>query len=110
MQFQTCRIIVIKMNYSLLEKILLRFWSASCYYVCKVESRSFKPLLYWSFSSVHPLQNFPFGNSSDHENCNMKFPLNTFSDQITIYQISFEIFTSASNKLSIWLFPFFNEM
>ena len=40
----------------------------------------------------------------------MKFPLNTFSDQITIYQISFEIFTSASNKLSIWLFPFFNEM
>ena len=30
--------------------------------------------------------------SSNHENCNNKFSLNTFSDQITICQISFEIF------------------
>ena len=30
--------------------------------------------------------------SSNHENCNNKFSLNTFSDQITISQISFEIF------------------
>ena len=29
---------------------------------------------------------------SNHENCNNKFSLNTFSDQITICQISFEIF------------------
>ena len=29
-------------------------------------------------------------NSSKHENCNMKFPLNLFSDQIIISQISFE--------------------
>ena len=29
---------------------------------------------------------------SNHENCNIKFLLNTFSDQITICQISIEIF------------------
>ena len=29
-------------------------------------------------------------NSSNHEKRNIKFPLNTLSDQITIWQISFE--------------------
>ena len=35
---------------------------------------------------------FPSNNSSNHENCSIKFPLNTFPDQITICQIYFEIF------------------
>ena len=43
-------------------------------------------------SSVHRPETFPWRNSSNHENCNIKFPLNTFTDQITIFQISFEVF------------------
>ena len=34
-------------------------------------------------------ETFPCRNSSNHENYNTKYPLNTFPDQITIYQISF---------------------
>ena len=46
----------------------------------------------WSSSSVYHPEIFPQRNSSNHENCNIKFSLNTFSDQISICQISFEIF------------------
>ena len=49
-------------------------------------------LSYRSSLSVHYPETFPKQNSSTHENCNIKFPLNIFSDQITICQISFEIF------------------
>ena len=55
---------------------------------------------------------FSWQNSSNHGNCNIKFSLNTFSDQITICQISFEIFevkqiaTQAKKYLnSIRVFP-----
>ena len=47
---------------------------------------------YWSLSSAHYPEIFSQQNSSNHENCNIKFPLETFSDQITVCQISFEIF------------------
>ena len=48
--------------------------------------------MYWSLSSVYQQETFPKQNFSNHEKCNIKLPLNTFSDQITICQISFEIF------------------
>ena len=43
-------------------------------------------------TSVHHQETFPWRNFSNHENCKIKFPLNTFTDQITIFQISFEVF------------------
>ena len=61
---------------------------------------------------VFTTQKFPQRNSSNHGKCNIKFSLNTFSDQITICQISFEIFevkqiaTQAKKYLnSIRVFP-----
>ena len=45
-------------------------------------------------------KHFP-SETSNHENCNIKFRLNSFSNQITICQISFEIF--GSNKLMLKL-------
>ena len=56
----------------------------------KFKVGSFKPFLCWSPSSVCHPQTFPQRNSSNHENCNIEFPLNTLSDQIC--QISFGIF------------------
>ena len=47
--------------------------------VCaKVQSWSFQPFLYWSLSSVHNPETIAYRNSSNHENCNIKFSLNTF--------------------------------
>ena len=42
--------------------------------------------------SKYFLNNLHLTVFSNHENCNMKFLLNTFSDQIAICEISFEIF------------------
>ena len=39
-----------------------------------------------------PQKPFPGKIFSNRENCNIKFSLNKFSDQITICQISFEIY------------------
>ena len=57
-------------------------------------------LVKWNSSSVNHLETFPQQNSSNHQKCKIKFPLKTFSNQITIIcQISFEIYTYfASNK------------
>ena len=64
----------------------------------------FEPFLYWSSSNVYHPETFPQRYFSNYENCNMKFPLHKFSDQITICQISFEIYTSfTSNKSFIQL-------
>ena len=76
----------------------------------------FKPFSYWSSSRVHHPETFPQRNSTNHENSNNKFSLNKFSGQITICQISFEIFdvkqTDARAKskylCSIRVFPFFH--
>ena len=54
----------------------------------------------WSCPSLHHPETFPQRNSSNHENNSMKFPLNTFSVQITICQMSFEIYTSFSLNIS----------
>ena len=62
----------------------------------------------------HP-ETIPYRNSSNHENCNTKFPLKHSSNQITMYQISFEIFdikqTYTQEKCkylnSIRIFPYF---
>ena len=67
---------------------------------------SFKPFSYWSSSSVHHPETFPYQNSCNHENCYIKFSSNTFSDQITICQFLFEIFgvkqiDSRAKKLSV---------
>ena len=47
--------------------------------------------------------------SSKHKNCNIKLPLNTFSDQVTIGQISFEIFDvkEIDTRTPSGYFPFF---
>ena len=42
----------------------------------------------------------PFPSKITLTKCNIKFPLNTFSDQITICQTSFEIYTSFMSKKS----------
>ena len=55
---------------------------------------------YWSSWSVYHQESFSKRDCSNHENCNIKFPLNTFSNQITICQISFEIYTSFTSNSS----------
>ena len=42
-------------------------------------------------SSVHNPETIAYRNSSNYENCHIKFSLNIFSNQITISQISFDI-------------------
>ena len=65
---------------------------------------------------MHHPETFPLKNSSNHKICHLKFSLNTFSDQITICEISFEFFdvkqidTRAFKSKyfnSIRVFPFF---
>ena len=46
------------------------------------------------FLKRSPPEKFTFQNSSDHENCYIEFLLKTFSNQVTIRQVSFEIDTS----------------
>ena len=59
----------------------------------------FNCLSHFCSSNVHHQETLPLQSSSTHENCNSKFPLNIFSDQITIRKISYEIYTSfTSNK------------
>ena len=77
--------------------------------------------LCWSFksfpigacqSSAHHPEIIPQRNSFHHENYNIRYPLNTFSDQITICQISFEIYTCFCDKTkylnSISVFSVYN--
>ena len=79
----------------------------------------FEPFSYWSSSNVYHPDTFSQRNFSNHENCNIKFPLRKFFDQITICQIPFEIYTSFTSNKSfiqleqnckylnfIWVFPF----
>ena len=56
--------------------------------------------------AYHP-ETFPSRNFSNHENCNIKFPLNTFPDQIIICQASFGNLWHQTNlfsweKVNIW--------
>ena len=73
------------------------------------------PLSYGSSSCAHHPETFLLRNSSNHKNCNIKFPLNTFSDQIVICLISFGNLWRQTNlfsneKVNIWptsrYFPF----
>ena len=51
------------------------------------------------FVKCSPHRNIFSAKSSNHENCNIKFRLNSFSEQITICQISFEILMSNKSML-----------
>ena len=70
----------------------------------------YEPFSYCSLSSVHHPETIPSRNSSNHENCNIKFDL-----KYAICQISFEIFDVkeiyARERVNIWTisgyFPFF---
>ena len=78
---------------SLLGKTWTQFCTAVCWKcVCKVESWSFKAVFVLEFVKCSPNRNIFPAKSSNHGNCNIKFRLNSFSNQITICQISFEIF------------------
>ena len=71
----------------------------------KVQSLFLKPFLSWSLSSVDNLETIAYRNSSNHKNCNIKFFLNTFSNQITICQIwNFTFLSSIKSILEKWIF------
>ena len=74
----------------------------------------FRTFSYWSSPSVHHLEAFPQWNSSNHENCNIKFSLKTFSNQITIWNFFWNLWLNKSmlEQKSKYLnfirvFPFF---
>ena len=83
--FKTCQIIAMKMNDSMLEKKQTYFFQHPVRNVLK----KFKINQVFITQKFFPQQNF-----FNHENCNMKFILSTFSDQITMPQTSFEIYAS----------------
>ena len=77
-------VLQLKVYNSLLEKSRLSFCTAAAGNVCanfKVDRLS--RFLYWILECALPEETFPWQNSSNRENCNLKYLLNTFSDQIT---------------------------
>ena len=102
--FKIHQLITTKKEWLLLEKKVGTFMYSILLKMCSKFKVDRLSCLYWSSSNVHNPQTFPQRNSRNHENCYIKFPLNIFSDQITICQMFFEIHTSLTSEGSFFCF------